>query len=177
MRIAGRVVGGDKVGRGLGYPTANVEVDDSLVAESGVYAAVVEVDGRRYGAMAYLGVKPTFSDEGRRVLELHLTGFEGDLYGREVAAELVEYVRPEQKFADAAALAAQITKDEKIVKEILRSCLKFPTLALSASESALFSPTSLAVGTPTPRSAGEKSADSETKIASVGKFKQLLKRV
>ncbi len=61
MKITGTVVKGDGRGRTLGYPTANISVPEGLSAENGVYAAVVELGGERYGAMANLGVKPTFS--------------------------------------------------------------------------------------------------------------------
>lgn len=120
MKITGRVIEGRKVGRELGYPTANIAVADSADAADGVYAAVAEVEGRRWNAMANLGVKPTFSTGGGRVLELHLFDFEGDLYGREVTAELVEFIRPEQKFDSPEALRDRIAKDEIIVKTILK---------------------------------------------------------
>ena len=119
MKITGTVVRGDGRGRTLGYPTANVALTDELAADDGVYAAVVESGGRRYGAMANLGVKPTFPGGGR-VLELHLFDFEGDLYGRELTAELVRHIRPERRFATPEALRAQIAEDEKIVKKILK---------------------------------------------------------
>ncbi len=121
MKITGRVTEGDKVGRALGFPTANILVDGELIAANGVYAAQVSVDGKLYDAMANLGVKPTFSGgRGQRVLELHLFDFEGDLYGRELTAELGEFIRPEQRFATSEALRTQIVKDEEIIKNILK---------------------------------------------------------
>ncbi len=119
----------------MGWPTANVAVPEGFPAADGVYAAWVEVaggasggipggasesaSGRRYGAMANLGVKPTFGVGGERVLELHLFDFEGDLYGREVTAKLVERIRPEQKFATPAALQTQIAEDKKSIEKLL----------------------------------------------------------
>lgn len=121
MKITGRVVAGDRLGRTLGYPTANIDIEDALPAKNGVYAATVTLDGRRYGAMANLGVKPTFADGGdRRILEVHLLGFEGDLYGRELTVEMVSFVRSEQRFTGAEALKAQIEKDEKQIKKLLK---------------------------------------------------------
>ncbi len=121
IRITGRVIEGSKVGRELGYPTANIAVPASLAAADGVYAATVELDGQRWGAMANLGVKPTFSNgEVARVLELHLFDFEGDLYGRELTAELREFIRPERRFPTPEALRVQISEDETIVKNILK---------------------------------------------------------
>ncbi len=121
MKIHGTVVKGDGRGRTLGYPTANVAVDAGLDAADGVYAALVEIEGSegRYGAMANLGVKPTFSAGDARVLELHLFDFQGDLYGRELTAELCEFIRPEQRFATPEALRTQIAKDEETIKNIL----------------------------------------------------------
>jgi riboflavin kinase/FMN adenylyltransferase len=125
MKIRGRVVKGDGRGRTLGYPTANIAVEGGLDAADGVYAARVRVEGGDHGgiyrAMANLGVKPTFSDGGGgRVLELHLFDFEGDLYGREVTAELREFIRPEQRFPTPDALRDRIAEDEKQIKNILK---------------------------------------------------------
>jgi riboflavin kinase/FMN adenylyltransferase len=102
----------------LGYPTANISVDGIIErAVDGVYAATVNVDGRQYRAVANLGVKPTFSDGGTRVLELHLIDFSGDLYGRTLTAELVKFIRPEQKFSSPEALRAQIALDKREVEK------------------------------------------------------------
>lgn len=139
IKITGRVVHGNKIGRGLGYPTANIPVAADLDIADGVYAARVWLDGgkyndskhndsehndgepgKRYGAMANLGVKPTFSDNGRRILELHLFDFKGNLYGLELTAELMEFIRPEQRFESPDALRTQIAKDEKQIKHILK---------------------------------------------------------
>lgn len=116
VKLRGTVVKGNEIGRELGYPTANMLVDSTLDAANGVYAAIVEFDGRRYGAMANLGVKPTFSTDGQRVLELHLFDFEGDLYGREITAELGEFIRSERRFDTPEALREQIAEDEKTVR-------------------------------------------------------------
>ncbi len=125
MKITGTVVKGDGRGRELGWPTANIAVGAECTAPNGVYAAKVLIEGSQTcrGAMANLGVKPTFGGEaGERVLELHLFDYRGNLYGRRVQAELVAHIRPEQKFTTPEALARQIAKDEIIVKNILE-CL------------------------------------------------------
>ncbi len=119
MKLRGRVVEGSKVGRALGYPTANIAVDAGLDHPDGVYAARVAVEGRQYDAMANLGVKPTFSDDGGRVLELHLFDFEGDLYDRELEIELIRFIRPERRFPTPEALRTRIAEDEKQIKNIL----------------------------------------------------------
>ncbi len=120
MKIKGTVVAGSRIGRTLGYPTANIPVEDSLDLQNGVYAAWVWYDGRRYGAMANLGVKPTFPGSGR-VLELHLLDFEGDLYGAELEVELTGFIRPERRFASPEELRAQIAHDKFRIEEILNS--------------------------------------------------------
>jgi adenosylhomocysteinase len=116
-------VGGAKVGRTLGFPTANIAVDESFEAPDGVYAARVEVDGSHWNAMANLGVRPTFEGEGRgenpsrRLLEIHLFDYSGDLYGRELTVELGQHIRPERRFENSDALRAQIAKDEEIIRK------------------------------------------------------------
>lgn len=124
-RILGRVTEGNRIGRDLGYPTANISVGNDVGTADGVYAAVVEYGGQRYGAMANLGIKPTFPGEGRRVLELHLLDFSGNLYGEHLTAELLEFIRPERKFASPEELRAQIEKDKQTITEILkeRKCI------------------------------------------------------
>jgi len=132
-KLTGRVAEGRGIGRRLGYATANIATDQALsTVRNGVYAAWVwragegeaegagcEGVGRRYGAMANLGVKPTFEDGGERILEVHLFDFEGNLYGERLTVELVRFIRPERKFASTDKLAAQITKDQTAAKHAL----------------------------------------------------------
>jgi riboflavin kinase/FMN adenylyltransferase len=119
MKITGRVVSGSRLGRTLGYPTANLAVGPDVEAPDGVYAAWVWLGEKRYGAMANLGVKPTFSEGGDRFLELHLLDFDGDLYGQTLTVELHGFIRPEKKFPTPAALRTQIAKDEKQIRNTL----------------------------------------------------------
>jgi riboflavin kinase/FMN adenylyltransferase len=119
MELRGRVIEGSRVGRALGYPTANVAVGADFDAADGVYAARVWVGEMEYGAMANLGVKPTFGNGTGRTLELHLFDFEGDLYGRELSARLVRFIRPERRFPTPEALRTQIAKDEELIRSIL----------------------------------------------------------
>ena len=108
--IAGPVIHGDKRGRDLGYPTANVAMGEYLVPALGVYAVRVKVDGRTYEGAANLGRRPTFGDHDI-LLEAYLFDFAGDLYGREIAVALVEFLRPEVKFDTIDALKAQMAAD------------------------------------------------------------------
>lgn len=115
--ILGEVVQGRRAGRALGFPTANITTDGFQLPPDGVYAAVVRTDGKSFRGVANLGVRPTFSDGGRRVLEVHLLSFDGDLYGRELEVEFIGFLRGERKFASADALKAQIALDVAAVRE------------------------------------------------------------
>jgi riboflavin kinase/FMN adenylyltransferase len=113
--LDGMVVPGDRRGRTIGVPTANVDTQNELRPAAGVYAVTVrfrEGDGfgeRRAGA-ANIGVKPTFGGTAVTV-EVHLLDFSGDLYGRELRVEFLERLRPEQRFGSVAELVGQIRRD------------------------------------------------------------------
>ncbi len=107
--IEGSVIEGRRLGRTLGFPTANIAVMDAFSAPDGVYRAQVEVAGKRYRAMANLGTNPTVGNT-QRLLETYLFDFEGDLYGQTLRVELLEYIRGEQKFASLDELQAQLNK-------------------------------------------------------------------
>jgi riboflavin kinase/FMN adenylyltransferase len=113
-RIEGRVEHGDKRGRGLGYPTANIGLGDLHRPRYGVYAALVDVlDGPhagRWRGAANLGERPTFGRNAPN-LEAHLLDFEGDLYGATLSVALVAFQRPELRFDGADALVAQMARD------------------------------------------------------------------
>ncbi len=112
MRLSGTVIGGNKIGRTLGFPTANISLADDVPVADGVYAAVAEIDGRRMPGMAFVGRKPTVSGGGRRVLEVNVFDFEGDLYGRTIGVELLDYIRPERRFDSFEQLKEQIIQDK-----------------------------------------------------------------
>lgn len=110
--IRGVVEHGRRLGRELGFPTANLAVDEALAAEDGVYASLVEVGGVRYLAMSNLGRNPSVGGQPRH-LETHLFGFEGSLYGREVRVVLLRKVRDERRFDTVEELRAQIARDKE----------------------------------------------------------------
>lgn len=110
--IRGVVEHGRRLGRELGFPTANLAVDEALAAEDGVYASLVEVGGVRYRAMSNLGRNPSVGGQPRH-LETHLFGFEGSLYGREVRVVLLRKVRDERRFDTVEELRAQIARDKE----------------------------------------------------------------
>ncbi len=111
QKITGTVVRGRGLGRELGFPTANLVLNDPKVAD-GVYAVRATVDGAERNGVANAGTRPTVGEGGGRFLEVYLFDFEGDIYGRSIDVELIAYLRPEQKFASIDALRRQIERDK-----------------------------------------------------------------
>jgi riboflavin kinase/FMN adenylyltransferase len=119
--IRGAVQHGDKLGRTIGYPTANVAIGDTLRPAYGVYAVRGRLpDGRVVDGAANLGIRPQF-DPPKELLEPTFFDFAGDLYGQTIDVELIDYIRPEAKFADLDALVAQIDADCAKAKALLAS--------------------------------------------------------
>lgn len=110
--VRAEVVRGQELGRRLGFPTANLVVRNDALLRDGVYAVRVLVDGRAWNAVLNYGLRPTVA-EGvpERVMEAHLLGFAGDLYGREVEVAFHRWLRAEQRFDGVDALKAQIARD------------------------------------------------------------------
>ncbi len=118
--IRGAVAHGDKRGRTIGYPTANVALGRHLEPARGVYAAVVRLaHGREHAGVANIGRRPTVSDGVESRLEVHLFDFDGDLYGQEISVALHAYLRAEQKFASFDALRGQIAADAEAARALL----------------------------------------------------------
>lgn len=117
--VTGRVVGGFREGRKLGFPTANLDMEDPcrMVPANGVYAVTVRMPetGVTKRAMMNIGVRPTF--EGRKVtLEVHILDFSGDIYGKEISVSFVSRIRDERKFGSVDELARQLREDERMVE-------------------------------------------------------------
>ena len=116
--IRTEVVHGNKRGREFGWPTANMKLGPYLRPAYGVYAVRVRLsDGDEYAGVANLGQRPMFEPE--ELLEAHLFGFEGDLYGQEIEVALHHYIRPEAKFDTIDELVAQIGADAEQAKALL----------------------------------------------------------
>ena len=113
--VEGVVVGGNQLGRKLGFPTANIALNEEYEVENGVYASKVYVEGEEYRAMTNVGIRPSV-DGSKRLLEAHIFGFEGDLYGLTLRVELIEKIRDERKFASVNELKEQIAKDQQEIK-------------------------------------------------------------
>ena len=111
--LRGEVVVGDRRGRSIGFPTANVVPDSNAVIPArGVYAGFVRIGGKEWAACTNVGVAPTFGRTESRV-EAHLLDFEGDLYGRVVDVRFVERIREERRFSGVDELIGQIRRDVK----------------------------------------------------------------
>lgn len=117
----GKVVDGAKIGRELGYPTANVYVDREyrLIESPGVYATYIEIDKIIYKSMTYIGNKPTLDKDEKESVEVHIFDFNDDIYGKHVKIRFVKKIREEQKFKDLETLKHQIQIDEKEIRELL----------------------------------------------------------
>lgn len=120
-QICGRVVHGDKIGRGLGYATANIRLDHHTTPVHGIY--VVEVEGlgpRPRPGVASIGTRPTVGGTLKQ-LEVHLFDFEQDIYGRHINVALLHHLRDERKFGSIEALKAQMAIDLEQAREYVRS--------------------------------------------------------
>jgi riboflavin kinase / FMN adenylyltransferase len=117
--IEGTVQPGDRRGRELGYPTANLELGDYQRPKYGIYAVRVSLaDGREIPGVASLGVRPTF-EPPRELLEAHLFGFDGDLYGQRIEVGLHAFIREEKRFETLEHLVAHMREDEAAARRIL----------------------------------------------------------
>lgn len=122
--ISGPVIRGDQRGRDLGYPTANLAFDGQLIPRYGIYACEVTVhEGAHagtYRGVASIGERPTFGLNAPN-FEVHLFDFTGDLYGAEISAGLVGWLRGEERFDSIEALIAQMDRDSAAARETLES--------------------------------------------------------
>ena len=118
--ISGRVVHGRKLGRELGFATANVQLKHNRPPLTGIYAARVHgVGTSSRPAVVSLGVRPTITASGRAVLEVHLFDFSDDLYGAHMRVEFLHKIRDEEKYPDLGALKAQIERDVQAARTSL----------------------------------------------------------
>jgi len=116
--VDGTVVEGARRGRELGCPTANLDVVNELVPPNGVYATTVQLDSVIHPSVTNIGVRPTFGDTVQRVVETHVLGFEGDLYGAPVRLGFVQRLRDERAFESVEQLRAQIDADRQRARSL-----------------------------------------------------------
>ena len=116
ITIEGEVIHGAKLGRRMGFPTANMEVV-GVDVENGVYLSSVGIDGREWKAMSNVGVRPSV-DGTCSLLETHIFDFEGDLYGKVLQVKLLRKIRDERKFASVEELKQQLEHDFELIRSL-----------------------------------------------------------
>ena len=118
--LRGVVVHGSERGREIGFPTANLGLEDERKAlpAFGVYGGAVRYAGRTVAAIGNIGLRPTFSGDARPSVEVHLPGVDENLYGKEMTFELNHYLRPERKFDSIEALRTQIFEDVEFFRKL-----------------------------------------------------------
>jgi riboflavin kinase / FMN adenylyltransferase len=126
--VSGLVIHGEKRGRDLGYPTANIRLDNNCGLKHGIYAVRVAVGGKCHDGVASFGVRPMF-DNGGPLLEVNLFDFAGDLYGQAIDVAFIGWIRPEQKFVSIEALKQAMDADATQARDALaRARDAFPML-------------------------------------------------
>jgi riboflavin kinase/FMN adenylyltransferase len=119
-KIVGKVTEGDKRGREIGFPTANIMMNNIIKPNFGVYAVKVEYNNNSFNGIANFGVRPTFDKtESLPILEVHLFDFSDNLYGKEIIISFVDFIRKEKKFNGLESLKSQIQLDINIAKDLL----------------------------------------------------------
>lgn len=119
VSLRGIVIHGDKRGRRLGFPTANLNLHHEVTPPPGVYLARVCVeDGGRYWGLVNIGTRPTFiaEDGARKTIEVHIDSFNGDLYGKVIEVEIVLFLRAEKRFESSEELTRQMEKDRRVLE-------------------------------------------------------------
>ncbi len=112
------VTGRNRGGKLLGFPTANIHLQDELCPKAGVYAVIVECLGNKYKGVANIGFSPTFNDH-LYTLEVHIIGFNRDIYGEKIRVDFIKRIRDEVKFSDLHQLSTQIEKDVQTARGML----------------------------------------------------------
>ncbi len=122
--IEGEIVHGRALGRKLGFPTINIYPEASrFLPRFGVYYTIVWIEGRCYGGMANIGVKPSISAEEKIVLEVHLLDVDEDLYGKTAVVDLVSFIRGEKRFDSLEELKAQVLSDIQTARDLYNGVL------------------------------------------------------
>ena len=121
--FSGEVVHGNGIGKTIGTPTANIQLNNSekIIPLDGVYAVVCEIKGANYKGIMNIGYKPTVNEGQKRTIEIHLFDYEKDIYGQNLRTKVIERIRDEVKFNSLKDLKSQILKDNEKAKKILES--------------------------------------------------------
>lgn len=118
FRISGTVVHGNALGRKIGYPTANIEVNSplKLIPGNGVYSVLILIENSQFNGMMNIGVRPTVGGELKRTVEVHIFDFDRDIYGKDLTVCFLSKWRDERKFPSLEDLKAQLKKDEEAIR-------------------------------------------------------------
>jgi riboflavin kinase / FMN adenylyltransferase len=120
--LRGKVDSGDGLGKAFGYPTANLQIaSNKLIPQEGVYIAKTEIEGIQKPVALSIGKRPTIMENGTTVVEAFILDFSGDLYGRDLNIDILEFIRPQAKFSSTEELTAAIANDVERVKAALIS--------------------------------------------------------
>ncbi len=119
--LNGKVIKGQQIGTKLGFPTANIVVDNKtkLIPPDGSYAVYVEVEEEIFKGMLYIGLRPTLEREGKRSIEVHIFNFNRFIYGSHLQVRLVEHIRPDEQMTDLDALKNKLYEDKAYSEKIL----------------------------------------------------------
>ena len=114
-RLEGKIIEGNRLGRKIGFPTANLEVNDKnkVIPGEGIYAARVYRNREKYAGMVYIGKRPTVTIHGEKRIEVHLFNFSGDLYGETLQLEFIEFLRDDKQFESVEELKKQLFADRE----------------------------------------------------------------
>ena len=120
--LTGLVIHGDKLGRTIGFPTANLEIEESykLIPNDGIYAVKVSLEAKEYQGMLYIGNRPTLEGKPETRIEVNILDFDREIYGANLRISLIEKIRGDAKFDSLEAMILQLKKDEERSREVLK---------------------------------------------------------
>ncbi|MEN8097906.1 MAG: bifunctional riboflavin kinase/FAD synthetase [Chloroflexota bacterium] len=122
FKLEGSVVHGDHRGMTMGYPTANLSIwEEQILPENGVYVAIAQVQGKKYGAAVNIGTRPTVTADSPLTVEAHLIDFEGDIYGESLSLDFYARLRDEKRYASIDQLCRQLRLDVQNARAVLRA--------------------------------------------------------
>jgi len=123
--LGGKVIEGNKLGRELGFPTANIEINDKnkVIPKEGIYAAWVHTGTEKHQGMAYIGKRPTVVSNGEQRIEVHILNFSDDIYGKTIRLEFVKFLREDRIFGDLSGLKEQLFIDKENTQKVFCSSL------------------------------------------------------
>lgn len=120
-KLHGRVIHGEERGRKLGFPTANIQIEDEIILPAnGVYASLVDYQNKTYWGMTNIGIKPTIGVDLPKTIEINIFDFAEQIYNKNLTIHLVKYIRTEKNFTSLEGLRKQLIKDQKVIRNYLQ---------------------------------------------------------